>query len=200
MDKKAVKEIRDAIVTAVLDDYDSQEGWTWEEVIRGGARAGYDEAVARAVFPGRLSGVLDAFADLADHAMLQALKKQKPDAMRVRDRIRMAVMARFAFLAQHKEAERAAITFHAFPFRKIAGARLLWRTADRIWDWAGDTATDYNRYTKRGLLCGVLASTALAFLGDDSENLRVTAEFLDRRIDNVMELGKVVGRFKKQAV
>lgn len=197
MDKTALTEIRHAIIRVALQDFSAEDGWNWEGVIRAARLAGYDETVVRAVFPDRLAGALDAFADLADAAMLKSLKKIKPQTLRVRERIAAAVMARFEFLAQHKQAERAALSYHAMPLRKLACGRILWRTADRIWDWAGDTAADYNRYTKRALLCGVLASTALAFLTDESRDLRATQEFLSRRIDNVMELGKVVGRFKK---
>jgi ubiquinone biosynthesis protein COQ9 len=69
-------------------------------------------------------------------------------------------------------------------------ARLAWRSADRIWRVAGDTATDFNHYTKRGILSALYTSTMLVFLDDDSEGLVTTRGFLDRRIDDVMQIEK----------
>ena len=48
-----------------------------------------------------------------------------------------------------------------------AAARLvLAHVPDRMWRLAGDTATDFNHYSKRTLLSGVIASTTLCWLGD----------------------------------
>ena len=47
-----------------------------------------------------------------------------------------------------------------------------------------------------GLLAGVLTSTALFWLNDRSDDLTPTWAFLDRRIENVLRVGKIVGRFK----
>ena len=65
-----------------------------------------------------------------------------------------------------------------------------WRTADRIWRLAGDTATDFNHYTKRITLGAVYSSTLLAWLDDKSEGLVESRAFLDRRIANVMSFEK----------
>jgi ubiquinone biosynthesis protein COQ9 len=75
----------------------------------------------------------------------------------------------------------------------------LWRSADRIWTWAGDTATDYNHYTKRALLSGVMASTTLFWMQDNSPASAASRAFLDRRIDNVLNIGRLLGTLKKKA-
>jgi ubiquinone biosynthesis protein COQ9 len=41
--------------------------------------------------------------------------------------------------------------------------------ADFIWDAAGDTAEDYNRYSKRGLLTAILPPIVLYWLDNPSE-------------------------------
>ena len=51
--------------------------------------------------------------------------------------------------------------FLALPPNMALGARLAWESADALWRWAGDTATDENHYSKRALLAGIL-SGALA--------------------------------------
>ena len=59
-----------------------------------------------------------------------------------------------------------------------------------MWRLAGDTATDYNHYTKRAILAGIYAATLAVFVGDESEGKAETRAFLDRRIDGVMRFEK----------
>ena len=60
-----------------------------------------------------------------------------------------------------------------------------------MWRIAGDQATDFNHYSKRGILSALYTSTMLVFLDDDSEDLAETRGFLDRRIDDVMKIEKL---------
>jgi len=196
MDHAGVTEIRDKIITGALPDT-VFDGWTWEGLERSALAAGYSAHMAASVFPERLTGGLDAFADWADRMMLEKLAEMDPGEMRIRDRVRAGVLARLEVLQPHKEGERRAVACWAVPGRSLRAARVVWRTADRIWHWAGDTATDYNRYTKRGLLSGILVSTTLAWLDDGSETMDDTKAFLDRRIENVMQFNKVLGKIKK---
>jgi ubiquinone biosynthesis protein COQ9 len=85
------------------------------------------------------------------------------------------------------------------PQNALAAGRLAWRSADRIWRVAGDTATDYNHYTKRTILIGVYGSTTLVFLDDESDDMAVTRAFLARRIDDVMRFEKAKARVTGRA-
>ena len=187
-----IQTIRDAILKQALPAV-AFDGWTAKMLEKAAIDAGYESSMTGAVFPDGISGALDHFADLMDRQMLDNLAKTDARDLKVRERIRTAVMARLEALQPWREAERRAVAWWSRPFRVARGGRLLWRTADRIWDWAGDTATDYNRYTKRGLLSGVLASTTLAWLNDEDS----APAFLDRRIENVMQWGRILGRIRK---
>lgn len=193
MNKNDVTQARDEILQALLPHVPF-DGWIWEAVQNAAKEAGIADDIPRAVFQGGMVDVLDAFADLADRNMLQALEGQDPVDLRIRDRIRTALLARYDYLTPHKEAVRKSLSFWAFPTRKPQAAKIVWRTADRIWDWAGDTSTDYNRYSKRTLLSGIIVSTTLAWLNNED----TIEAFLDRRIENVMELGKLIGKFKSK--
>lgn len=186
---------RDDILEKLLPDIPFS-GWSWPAVCTAAEKAGYGPDMAAAVFPGGLGDAVGHFSDWADRGMMAALAGTDPETLRVRDRVRTAVDARLAFLRPHREAVRAALSYWAMPPRGARAGGVVWRTADRIWEWAGDTATDYNRYTKRTLLCGVIASTTLAWLGDDSADMAATRAFLNRRIENVMQWGKFVGKIK----
>ena len=75
---------------------------------------------------------------------------------------------------------------------------LLWRTVDAIWYAAGDTATDFNYYSKRGLLAGVYSATVLYWLEDRSEGFANTWSFLDRRIAEVMRVPQALASLQKR--
>ena len=192
---KVNQEIRDNILLAALPNAPF-DGWTQSMVEDAAIEAGYKREMVLSVFPRGVVDVAVHLSDWADREMLKHLALHDPKSLKMRERIALAVRTRLDVLAPYKEAERLALALWARPFRKFEGMKLVWKTADVIWDWAGDTATDYNRYTKRTLLCGVITSTTLFWLGDTSANAVDTTGFLDRRIDNVLSIGKIVGRFK----
>ncbi|MCD8562944.1 MAG: COQ9 family protein [Alphaproteobacteria bacterium] len=188
-----IRQKREALIVAALEDA-TFDGWQWESVLASAARVGIAGDMARALFPGGLADVLDGLADWADQSMLDALREVDPATLKIRERVRLGVVTRLEILAPHKEAMRDVYSFWALPQHAPRAGRILWRTADRIWNWAGDTATDYNHYTKRGLLSGILASTTLVWLNDSDPAMPRTLDFLDRRIENVMTVGKFLGR------
>ncbi len=83
----------------------------------------------------------------------------------------------------------------AKPHHVAATARMAWHTADVMWRLAGDTATDYNHYTKRMTLGGIYAATLAVLADDDSEDQADTRAFLSRRIDGVMRFEKAKAQF-----
>jgi ubiquinone biosynthesis protein COQ9 len=72
--------------------------------------------------------------------------------------------------------------------------KLSWRSADLMWRLAGDTATDYNHYTKRTLLAGIYTASLAVFNDDTSANKAATQAFVDRRIEGVMKFEKAKAR------
>ena len=77
--------------------------------------------------------------------------------------------------------------------------QLGWHSADAMWRLAGDTATDYNHYTKRMILGSVYTATLTIMVRDDSEGLADTRTFLARRIDGVMRFEKAKARLLRPA-
>jgi ubiquinone biosynthesis protein COQ9 len=147
-------------------------------------------ARARLAFPGGPVEMIDAWFDSVDRAMLAAFPPERIAAMKIRERIRDLVLFRLEAMRPHREALRRALAILALPQNVAAAARLAWRAADRIWRLAGDTATDFNHYSKRAILVGVYGSTSLVFLDDSHEDLADTRAFLNRRIDGVMRFEK----------
>lgn len=186
-------ETKDAILKIFIDEVPFTR-WSWEGLLEATEKANYPTDTAIAIFPNKLNSVAAHFSDWADRNMLDSLTNIDSNDLKIRTRIKTAVMARFEFLQTYKEAVRASLSYQCTPSRKINASRYVWKTSDCIWGWAGDTATDYNRYTKRTLLSSIIVSTTLIWLNDDSENLQKTNDFLDRRIENVMLFGKFKGK------
>lgn len=167
------------------------DGWSDAALAMAARELGIPAPRARIAFPGGAVQMIDAWFDSIDVAMLEAFRPERIAAMKIRERIRELVLFRFQRMLPHREALRRAFAILAQPQNVPAAAKLAWRAADRMWRVAGDSATDYNYYTKRALLTGVYGSTSLVFVDDNSEDLADTRAFLGRRIDDVMRIEKV---------
>lgn len=189
------QEIQDKILRATLDNV-AFDGWRWNVVEQAAQDAGFERDMAYAVFPDKMDGVLSHFSAWADRQMIEGLADINPHDLPIRERIKLAVKMRLEVLTPYKEEVRAASIYWLSGVRQLQASKIIWRSADVIWEWAGDTATDYNHYSKRGLLAGVMTSTTMAWLNDKTPDQSATAEFLDRRIDNVLSVGKALGGIK----
>ncbi|MFN3931780.1 MAG: COQ9 family protein [Brevundimonas sp.] len=122
-----------------------------------------------------------------DDRALASLGEVDPKSLKMRERIARAVSARMEAGAADLEATRRCAAFLALPTNADLGLKLAWETADGLWTWAGDTATDWNHYSKRAILSGILipALTMRWFDGRDAAEA-----FVARRIENVMAFEK----------
>ena len=189
-------EIRDAISPMIAANA-AFDGWGDAARDMAADGAGIDRDVAALAFPRGAVDMIDAwFADI-DRAMVAAV----PDVAerKVRTRITSLVEARLTALAADRESLRRALSILALPQNLSHAARLAWRTVDLIWRTAGDTATDYNHYTKRAILLGVYVTTITIFLDDDSEGFADTRAFLARRIEGIMRFEQVKAGIVKRA-
>lgn len=122
-----------------------------------------------------------------DDRALAVLAEVDAPTLKMRERISRAVSARMEAGAADLEGTRRCAAFLALPTNADLGLKLAWESADHLWHWAGDTATDWNHYSKRAILSGILipALTLRWFDGRDAADAFVTA-----RIDNVMAFEK----------
>lgn len=172
------------------------DGWNEAALAMAAGELGVPADRARLAFPGGAAEMIDAWFDWIDKAMLTAFPPEKIATMKIRDRIRNLLLFRLQTLAPYREALRRALAILAMPGNAPDGAALAWRSADRIWRLAGDTATDFNHYSKRIILIGVYGSTTMVFLDDASDDFLDTRAFLDRRIGDVMRFEKAKARWK----
>ena len=166
------------------------DGWTGKAVETAAAQAGIDLAQAKLAFPKDPAHMVDAYIQGVDAAMEAHFTPERIAALKVRERIRALIWHRLEIMAPAREAVRTGLSILAMPQNIPNAMKAGWRTADLMWRLAGDTATDYNHYTKRIILSGVYGSTLLAWLDDRSEGWAETGAFLDRRLAGVMRFEK----------
>lgn len=166
------------------------DGWTPLALRATAQRMGVDPDVAGLAFAHGAPQMIDAWFATIDQAMVAALPAETLASLKIRERITALVEARLAALAPHREALRRAQAILANPIHARLAARLGWRAADQMWRAAGDTAADYNHYTKRATLGAVYAATLLVFVNDDSADGAETRAFLARRIEGIMRFEK----------
>lgn len=183
-----------------------------------GAAAGYDAASLRRAFPLGLVSFMDAFCAYVADETTARMRAARPAPVRVQDKIRGGVMAWLSVIAPWQDTMamghgggRALIGGRRLPsftgmmpdtshsLALLGAPRRLWRIADAIWWEAGDTATDYNHYTKRLILSYVL--TACGFYqhrrgADDTDAL---GAFVGRRIADALKLGGLAARVRTRA-
>lgn len=176
------------------------EGWHDECLRRAVADIGANPTLARAACPRGAVDLALSFHDWGDERMVELLDAADLSTLRFRDRVAAAIKLRLEAVEDHKEAVRRGTTLFSMPFRSAEGGQAIWSTADRIWVYLDDRSDDLNWYTKRMTLATVLAATVLYWLGDNEEGFPDTREFVDRRIDDVMQIEKVKGRFKKSPI
>jgi len=162
-------------------------GWNARLVERAGAAAGLSPADLELLLPKGPADLAALFSRRHDAKALAELGKIDVAQLKIRERIHAAVEARIEAAVADEAARKAVLAYFARPTHAPLALRLGWETADGLWRWAGDTATDENHYSKRAILGTVLATTLAARLAGGHEHAR---KHLAARIEQVMAFEK----------
>jgi ubiquinone biosynthesis protein COQ9 len=185
---------RIALIEAILPEV-AFDGWSRAALRAAARRSGLPAGEAFVLFPGGPAELVACFSRWADLRMLGRLEAQTLDALRVPERIALAVNTRLEIVAPWREAVRRALSLLTLPQHGLLALRLLYQTVDGIWWAAGDRATDFSFYTKRLTLAGIYAATVLYWLEDSSPDFADTRSFLERRLAGVARVGRARQQF-----
>lgn len=165
----------------------------WDEalVLRAGREIGLSKPEVELLAPNGARDLTALLIRRHDAAALLKLSSVDPSSLKIRERIFHAVLERIEVAMVDETAVRKASLYLAGPSRAALAARMLWGSADMIWRWAGDTAADFNHYSKRAILSGVIASTLAVRLAQGEAAARA---HLTRAIDAVMQFEKLKAR------
>ncbi|CAH0518468.1 unnamed protein product [Peronospora belbahrii] len=165
-------------------------GWTIDAVAAGAMDLGYP-SVAHGMFTRGAFDLVEYFMDscLAKLRKTLIINTDKLQAMTVAERLKFGIRTRLEMLNPVLDSWPQGMALGALPQNAPSTAKRLAQLSDEIWYFAGDKSTDMSWYTKRAILAGVYTSTELFMLNDKSTNFQDTWAFLDRRIDETLQLG-----------
>ena len=166
-------------------------GWNARLVRRAGEIVGLSAPETELLLPHGARDLVALFSYRQDEAALTALSSVDSSALKIRERIARGVEARVEAAAAQEGASRALMGYLALPQNIALGARLAWASADVIWRWAGDEATDANHYSKRVILAALLSSTIAVRMTNTPAAAKT---HLDRGIEAVMQFEKLKAR------
>ncbi len=192
--ENSMEQAKDRILDASLA-HAPFDGWSDVTLRAALVDSGVVPGLGQALFPRGGIDLAVAYHKRGDQTMRDTFAATDLAALRIRDRITLAVRLRLQ--AADKELVRRGSALFSLPHHAAEGAGLIWATADAIWTALGDTSQDLNWYTKRATLSAVYASTVLFWLGDTSEGDQATWDFLDRRIENVMQFEKTKAQLRE---
>jgi len=170
------------------------QGWTWPMTYAAGQAAGLSAGETELLLPHGPRDLAALLSRRHDRMALAALADVDPASLKIRERIRRAVEARLRAAAVDTPAVTRWQGFLALPTNAPLGLRLAWESADALWRWAGDRATDANHYSKRAILAEILI-TSLAIWLRQGKDAALAA--LDRRIEAVMAFERFKARVGK---
>ena len=185
-----LSDLLEAIMPHVVFD-----GWSQASFDCAVADLNMDPSLAALLAPRGAVDLAIAYHRQGDADMLVVYEAASTKNLKIREKITLAVRLRLEVI-KNKEAVRRGSALFALPLLVADGAKLIWGTSDNIWLVLGDTSEDVNWYSKRATLSAVYAATLLFWLGDDSPSYEKTWSFLDRRIENVMQIETAKGQVR----
>lgn len=180
------------LILAKAMDHVPVHGWTIEALAAGATDLGYP-SVAHGMFSRGAMELVEYFMDscLAELRKTLIANTEKLQAMTVAERLKFGVRTRLEMIEPVMATWPQGMAAGALPQNAPSTAKRLAKLSDEIWYFAGDKSTDLSWYTKRAILTGIYASTELFMLNDKSPNFQETWEFLDRRVDETIQLGEL---------
>ena len=185
------EKLRDDWLEALLPKVE-ETGWSTVLAKQAAREIGLSAGEQALAAPNGVTDLIDHFFERATDDMLLALSKQDLGKLRTHERVAAGLKAWLSALEPHKDAVRKAAGRGLLPWGAGAAAKRVWAIADAIWEAAGDTATDYNRQTKRALLSAVIPRVILYWL--DHSDPEALDHFIERRLINAMKLGQSGGK------
>ena len=78
--------------------------------------------------------------------------------------------------------------FLCTPVNFRLATKIVWESCDKIWRYAGDNSTDFNHYSKRGLLTCVYTSAIIFYINDESDDFSKTDNYIDENLAKIINI------------
>lgn len=179
-----------SIITEMLSNY----SWSEELLELANEAAEFKKGYYYILFPDGTEQIVESYEKRQNEQMLNKLSNEKIP-MKIREKIAKALEIRIMDIAP-KASLLNHNSYFLIPTNIGAGLKYAALTCDLIWKFAGDKSTDFNYYTKRGLLLPVYLAAQAHYLGDNSVDHIQTKEFIKSSLDNIIKIASLKNLIK----
>lgn len=148
------------------------------------------------LFPDGIKQIISFFYDCQDQLMIQHLNSLESIPQKIREKVALSLNYRIKHCCS-KESWLKTNAYFIMPDNAATAMQLMWKTCNIIWHFAGDQSTDFNYYTKRGLLFSVYTSAILFYIADKSIAHTDTTDFINNALDIIVQGAHHFKSFKK---
>lgn len=169
-----------------------ETGWTAYTLRKSAEAAGLSAGEQALAAPHGVEDLMNQFFEDAQLEAREILETKDLSALRTHEKVADGLKVWLSVLEPHREAVRRAVGRGLAPWNAGSALKRLWSVADMVWTLAGDTAIDYNRYSKRTLLSGVIMPVLMGWI-DGIEGEALDA-LIERHLQRAMKLGQAGGK------
>ncbi|KAK5868016.1 hypothetical protein PBY51_012463 [Eleginops maclovinus] len=187
------EQLQARILTAALE-FVPLHGWSVEAIAAGAETLGLSSASTGMFYNGAGDLVLH-FVSQCNSQLTDILAEQhnqvqlgQAEPKKTAEFLRDAVETRLRMYIPYIESWPQAMSILLLPHNIPDSLKHLSTLVDDMWYYAGDRSTDMNWYTKRAALTGIYNTTELVMLQDSSPDFQDTWDFLDNRIQDVVNM------------
>ena len=170
-------------------------GWTWDALYRAALSPkktkNPTEEELQTLFDEKISNIIGTFNEQLDDDMYEIFNAKDNKNLGVTETIRALVLCRLKASQNYKSIVRTSLFFMAQPRNAYDALTQVMKTSGKIWELAGDSSSGRTFYSKRLILAGVYSSTLAYWLADETRSVDESEDFLDRRLENVKNIGKI---------
>jgi ubiquinone biosynthesis protein COQ9 len=168
--------------------------WSKEMIAGAEINCGLADGYHHVIFPGGMQEMLVEFENWQDRLMLEMIEKSgKPQ--KVREQIARALEIRLMELLPKTALINHSAAF-ALPQNFLIANQAAMKSCDLIWKNAGDRSSDFNYYTKRGLLFPVYLGARAFYFADNSKNHQDSRQFIKNALDNIVNIASLKNRIR----
>jgi len=170
-------------------------GWSWKALYEGSRMiSGFerlDETKLQRLFENNISNIIQLFNERLDQDMINFFDKNINEELGMTQKVRQLILFRLYASRDYKEIIKSSLYFMGRPINSYSALEQLFTTCDKIWNTAGDDSKGSTFFSKRFILGGVYSTTLGYWLSSNNRSNEQTEKFLDKRLEDVRNLGKV---------
>ena len=170
-------------------------GWTWDalhkaaKTVKKAKNSNREEL--QILFENKISNIIGTFNDKLDEDMYVIFNAESDKELGTTDTVKALILSRLKASKNYKSIIKTSLFFMAQPRNAYDALNQLMKTSNKIWEIAGDTSSGRTFHSKRLILSGVYSSTLAHWLAKETRSIEESEDFLDRRLDDVKNIGKI---------